>query len=221
MADEQTPIIGYALVVLGLIAMAAGLGNGHSRPWLFATAVAMAVMGHLDDRRQLPAWAKFLVQLGCVLVLLKLDGPLREAIVGPYGNWGIFWAIFFVLGLTNAVNFVDGIDGLAGVCLFVGTLGYLLFTQQWWASSPHLGFASIAMGSIVPFLYFNVIRRKGFLGNVGSYFFSYVLAILHLSLSIPAEYSIGRVSVSALCFIVPIADSLLVITMRLLSNSTP
>jgi UDP-GlcNAc:undecaprenyl-phosphate/decaprenyl-phosphate GlcNAc-1-phosphate transferase len=220
-AEDEIPIIGHALVLVSLAVMFWCFGWGADRPWFVATAALMAVMGYLDDRRGLSAVDKMLLQMLCVLAMVHWDPLLRESMVSRYGSWGTFWAVFFILGLTNAVNFVDGIDGLAGVVLFIGGAGFLLIAPSTTSDMASMRVAAVVMGSIVPFLHFNVMKRKGFLGNVGSYFFSYVLGIMHLSLPIPAELPIARVSLSALCFLVPIADSLLVITTRLMSLRSP
>ncbi len=220
-AEDQIPIIGHAIVLLTLVAMVWYFGIQGNRYWFLGTAAVMALMGYLDDRSGLSPVDKMLLQMACVLVVVHWDPWLRESMVSRYGSWGTFWSIFFVLGLTNAVNFVDGIDGLAGVVLLVGGAGFLLMAPESHGDIASLRVTSLIMGSIIPFLFFNVLKRKGFLGNVGSYFFSYVLAIMHLSLPIPAEYPIARVSLSGLCFLVPIADSLLVITTRLLSLRSP
>ncbi len=220
-AEDHIPIIGHAIVLLTLAGMAYFYGVQGQRYWFIGTAAVMALMGYLDDRRGLSAVDKMLLQMICVLAMVHWDPMLRESMVTRYGSWGTFWAIFFVLGLTNAVNFVDGIDGLAGVVLFVGGAGFLLIAPHSHGDTASNHTAALIMGSIIPFLFFNVLRRKGFLGNVGSYFFSYVLGILHLSLPIPAELPISRVALSGLCFLVPIADSMLVITTRLMSLRSP
>jgi UDP-GlcNAc:undecaprenyl-phosphate/decaprenyl-phosphate GlcNAc-1-phosphate transferase len=220
-AEESIPIIGNALVLFSLICMAWVYGFNGERTWFLGTAAVMALMGYLDDRHGLSAVDKMLLQMVCVLALVHWDPLVRDSMVARYGSWGTFWAVFFILGLTNAVNFVDGIDGLAGVCLFVGGAGYLLLAPATNTDLASMRLASLMMGCLAPFLFFNVLRRKGFLGNVGSYFFSYVFGILHLSLPIAAELPIARVSLSGLCFLVPIADSLLVITTRLLSLRSP
>ncbi len=220
-AEDHIPIIGHALVGLTLIAMAWFFGVQTQRYWFLGTAALMAVMGYLDDRNGLSPVDKMLLQMICVLAMVHWDPLLRESMVTRYGSWGTFWSVFFVLGLTNAVNFVDGIDGLAGVVLFFGGAGFLFMAPDNHSDSASLNVVCLIMGSIIPFLFFNVLKRKGFLGNVGSYFFSYVLGIMHLSLFIPAEMPIARVSLSGLCFLVPIADSLLVITTRLMSLRSP
>ena len=69
----------------------------------------------------------------------------------------------------------------------------------------------------MPFLIFNVFYRKGFLGNVGSYFFSYVLAVIHLSLPINAAGPVSRLSLSGLCFLIPVADAIMVLLARALT----
>jgi hypothetical protein len=73
----------------------------------------------------------------------------------------------------------------------------------------------------LPFLYLNVQKRRGFLGNVGSYFFSFIVAIAHLSIPLETGGTLSRLALSALCFLVPFADGVTVITVRSLSGRSP
>lgn len=221
LTENQVPIVGAGLVVLTfsfLCLMSALYGMS---PWVLVTGAIMAIMGLLDDRSHLSAADKIFFQAICAAVAVFLDPNIGSAIGDKYGIWGSFLAIIFIVGLTNAVNFIDGIDGLAGIVLFFGALGFIAVS---WSSPDRAAYAisaGLIMGSMVTFLYLNVYRRQGFLGNVGSYFFSYLLAVFHLSVTIDAAGPLTRLAFPGLCFIVPLSDAVMVTLARLMTRRSP
>lgn len=220
-ADHQTPIVGHSLIFISLIYFAVAWRYLHVSPWFVTMALIMAIMGYFDDKRPVPALDKLGFQIICVVSVVLFDPNIHEAMSVKYGSFGTFLAIFFILGLINAINFVDGIDGLAGVVLLTGSVGYTLFAHDRIESYPYLLYSLLLSGMLIPFLYLNVVKRKGFLGNIGSYFFAYVLGVMHLSLPIDTDNAVTRISLSGLCFIVPIADAMTVIVTRILTRRSP
>lgn len=221
LTDYGVPIVGHSLVLVSLCYFGVLTYLGLVSQWFFATSCMIAVMGHLDDRNSRPATDKMIVQLGCVICVVLFDPTIKHALTEMYGPWGTFWGIFFILGLMNAINFIDGIDGLAGMVIGAGAVGFLLFTIGL-PQFRHLAiYAAVLVGMIGPFLFTNVIRRKGFLGNTGSYFLSYILALLHLSLPLEASGAIARLALPGLCFLVPIADAATVLVARLGTGRSP
>lgn len=219
--EDQIPIIGHSLVAFTLLLLLGLSAYSVVSPWFVLTAAAIAVMGFMDDKRPIEPVDKLLCQLGCAFLVVYLDPLLGEAIQDKYGNWGAIWAVFFIMGLVNSVNFIDGIDGLAGVVIGLGAMGFIGLAQAGQFSTPYGIVAALIAGMVVPFLYLNVIKRFGFLGNIGSYFFSYVLAVMHLSLPFDSPGPFSRLALSGLCFLIPIADSVTVIYTRLVSVRSP
>lgn len=221
MSEEQVPLVGASLVVLSVATMLLLNHLYDLSPWFIVTATFIAAMGYIDDRKPIPAMEKMFFQILCVSAMVLLDPQMHRAMIEPYGVWGALGAIFFIVGMVNAVNFIDGIDGLAGVILILGTIGFLFFQQVTEGFYPQAILAAVILGALFPFLFVNVKLRRGFLGNIGSYFFSYCLVVMHLSLPLKCEDIVSRLSLSGLCFLVPIADSLMVISMRLFSFRSP
>lgn len=221
LSEDHVPIVGLSLVTgcfiyLGLLAL-----HGKVSGFVLASSALIALMGYLDDRYSRPALDKILVQIFCVVCVVLFDPTLQKTISQIYGPWGTFGAIFFILGLMNSINFIDGIDGLAGSVLFFGALGLYLFSGNPQGFNTIGVFGGLLMGMLVPFLYFNVAQRKGFLGNIGSYTLSYLLALQHLSVPIEGGNIITRLAIPGLCFLVPIADAAMVLTYRLFTRRSP
>lgn len=222
LTEHQIPIIGHSLVLISLAFFAvAKLLNFPVSSWFLAVAVGIAIMGMLDDRRSLPALDKMAFQIFFVVCLVFLDPELRNGITKQYGPTASALSVFFILGLMNAVNFIDGIDGLAGLVLLLGSAGFFAVSHSHSSLSVFVAYSSVLIGSLIPFLYLNVIKRKGFLGNVGSYFFSFVLAYMHLSAPIEAHDSLSRFSISGLFFLIPISDAAMVLLSRVITRRSP
>lgn len=219
--EDQIPIVGHSLVLLSVVGLFVFTQLNYVSNWVLVTSVIMAVMGYIDDRRPLSALDKLFFQVVCATAVVFLDPQIQNAITDKYGSLGTGLAILFIVALVNAVNFIDGIDGLAGLVIFMGALGFIGFSHSSPKNFPFYLYSSLLMGMLIPFLYFNVAKRKGFMGNVGSYFFSYLLAVMHLSIPLQAGHAIPRVSLSALCFLIPMADSIMVVMTRLLTLRSP
>lgn len=221
LSEVQVPIIGHSLVLISLAYLGGLAYLGKVSGFFVASTAIIATMGYLDDVFSRPALDKIWVQLFCVICIVLFDPALQQAITKPFGPWGTFWGIFFILGLMNAINFIDGIDGLAGTVLFFGSLGLYLFSFDNPTLRPISLYGALLAGMILPFLYLNIIPRKGFLGNVGSYTLSYILAVGHLSLPMDSSNIISRLALPGLCFLVPIADASMVLIYRLGARRSP
>jgi len=220
-AEDQIPLIGHSMVAFSIVAMLVLNHFLQLSPWFITTAVFIGAMGHLDDRKPLGALDKMGFQFFCACAVVFLDPQIRASIGAVYGVSGSLWAAFFIVSLMNAVNFIDGIDGLAGIVLMMGSAGFLFFCAGVPNLYPQMILGCLFVGMLIPFFYFNVKLRKGFIGNVGSYFFSYCLALMHISVPIPSPGPISRLALIGLCFLIPIADSLMVIASRLATLRSP
>lgn len=219
--EHQIPIIGHSIVLASIIFFSIAKLFFPISGWFLSTAIVIAIMGMLDDRRSLPALDKMFVQIVFVVCMVLFDPGLRGGISEQYGPGGTFLSIFFILGLMNAVNFIDGIDGLAGLVILLGSVGFFAVSRGQSQLEGFLLYSPILVGLLIPFLFLNVFQRKGFLGNVGSYFFSFVLAYMHLSVPIESHDSLSRLSISGLFFLVPISDAAMVLLSRILTRRSP
>jgi UDP-GlcNAc:undecaprenyl-phosphate GlcNAc-1-phosphate transferase len=189
---RSTPLLGgVAIVVSFLSALAANMILDAREIALMACGTAMALVGLIDDWRNIPARWKLAFQVAAVLILIHsgiiLDLFPKDAAWGYALN--AFLTILWIVGLTNAMNFIDGLDGLAtGVAAIISLFMGLIAFQT---DQPFMGWIAIGMlGSCLGFLPFNFRpgRKKQaliFLGDAGSTFFGFVLA----ALAIKAEWA--------------------------------
>ena len=162
------------------------LANGYF-VGLIAASGAIALVAFLDDLRD---W-RFIVKLGAQVAAAAAAlstglyvSVYRLPYIGPVdiGWLGLLPSLFWILFATNAMNFMDGLNGLAaGValisCVFLAWIGAV---QGGW----FLYFAALLLASgLVGFLPFNFPRARIFMGDVGSQFCGFVLAVLGISAS--------------------------------------
>ena len=221
LSDDHVPIIGPSLMAVALTAIGILMAFFPVRPWVLTTSAIIGVMGFLDDRRPLPALDKLFFQAVCATAVVCLDPHIATNLTSHFGMPGLFVGGLFILALVNAVNFIDGIDGLAGVVLLSAFAVLPLVQANHSVIAPYAILGCVIAGALVPFLYLNVLKRRGFLGNVGSYFFSFLVAVCHLAIPYDAVDVLARFSISSLCFLVPLADAATVITLRLWSQRSP
>ena len=163
-------------VTVGAVVMAI-FSNEWRLVWLMGAAVLIAAVSFWDDLHSLPPAARFgchAFAAGVVLMLIPLNGPvvaldvLHEIPLPPVLAAG---AVFlWITGYTNAFNFMDGINGIAGAQAALAGLGMALLSGMAtgeWSSAPLL-FALVLGGAGVGFLPHNFPKARMFMGDVGS-----------------------------------------------------
>lgn len=176
------------------------------------------LLGALDDRFDLSAKLKFLVQIAtaCVVVF-GFDIKLEFANI-PFHSYSsveswiaIPFTILWIVGVTNAINLIDGLDGLAaGVsAIAIGTIAVMAFLM---GNNVVALLCLLLLGSIIGFLYFNFHPAKIFMGDSGALFLGFSLALLSL---------LGFKQIAIVSFLtpliligVPLSDTLFAIVRR-------
>jgi len=128
--------------------------------------------------------------------------------------------MFWLVGITNAINLLDNMDGLAGGVALIASafLGYLSFRS----GDLDLLYMTIALcGSILGFLVFNFPPAKIFMGNSGSLFLGFTLAELAVAKRTTASNVLAVFGSPLLIFMLPILDTTLVTITRLLRGQSP
>ncbi len=177
-----TPRIGGVALYAGFVGSL--LLNSIVPDWMIAILVAgslLLVIGVLDDIRELPASGKLIGQLLAAAIVIASGKVLTLFPPGPLGEAAnMLLTLFWIVGITNAFNFFDGMDGLATglAVLLAGFLGVVAFETN----QAELGWLAIAMiGAGLGFLPYNFRGRKPaviFLGDGGSTFIGFTLACL-------------------------------------------
>ncbi len=145
-------------------------------------AILVAAFGWRDDLRPLPVSARLLAQSAAALALLALVPwpaaafPFAAAPAGrvAFGSLAVVW----IVGLTNAYNFMDGIDGIAGSQAVVAGLGWVALT--WSSGRVETWLGLLLAAASLGFLVYNWPPAKIFMGDAGSAFLGFSFAGLAL-----------------------------------------
>jgi len=175
---------GLAIFIAFLIGYALLLPASRYNDAILIGAVVIVLTGLIDDRFQLSARVKLMGQMIATVVVLN-SGMRIEMINLPFdqqlylGSWGIPVTVLWLIGITNAINLIDGLDGLAaGVSsIALGTIALLAIIQ----GNVYLTMmALLLLASTLGFLVHNFYPAKIFMGDTGALFLGYMLAVFSL-----------------------------------------
>lgn len=216
------PIAGAALVLTlwpgGLPAAAAlaqGMGQRAAQiAAIAAGAVAITLLGMLDDRHTMSAKRKFAGQLAVAALLAAAD--VRVTIFLPSVALSYAITILWVLTVINAFNFMDNMNGL---CAGLGAIGAFLFGVLAAANGQYLvaPLAFLMCGALLGFLPHNFPEARAFLGDSGSHLVGYMLAVMAIlpHFHRPNETPQLAVLSPLLVLAVPLLDMAWVVLLRL------
>jgi len=192
-----------------------------------AIALLLQVLILIDDAYGMSAWKRLFIQSAATLALIFLGKVYIENLNVSFlginlelGLWGVPFTVFAVVGMINAFNMIDGINGLcAGFALIA--LGSLQIASGFNVASYSL---VIAVGSIIGFLFYNLgflgTKRRVFLGDNGSTFLGFFVAWTCINYSQSSDELIKPVTCLWLVAI-PLLDCLGVIAGRIIKGILP
>jgi len=213
---------GIAIIISAILAMLLVVYlayEGLPRPVvgvLLASGV-VALVGLADDRLGLPAWAKLAGQF-CGFIILAYFGIRVQLPIPEPMNYLI--TFLWLAGISNAFNFMDNMDGLsAGVSAVAASFILLLGTlnDQFLVSA----LAAAVLGACLGFLRYNFKPAKIYMGDVGSLFLGFLLAVLAMQLRFPENSNFVTWMVPVLVLGLPIFDVSLVVFSRLRRGISP
>jgi UDP-GlcNAc:undecaprenyl-phosphate/decaprenyl-phosphate GlcNAc-1-phosphate transferase len=196
----------------------------------FFSIAALFGLGIMDDLKDLSARYKFIVQIG-LAILIALSGIRITSFDGLFGinelpvSAQYTFTILAIVGITNAFNLIDGIDGLAGGLSFMSlvTLG-LFLSISGDANTALIAFA--LAGAVMAFLYFNFNPAKIFMGDTGSLILGFVIAVLCIRLMQVNVVAPNAILTHAPVFVlgivmIPVFDTLRVFSLRIWKGQSP
>ncbi len=223
---HKTPIPRMGGVAIYLAFTITTLAFGDFSPSLVAMwfgGTILVVLGMFDDMFNLNAWFKLGIQILAALVAV-LQGVVIDFInIGgtlyPLGALAVPITVIWIVGLTNAINFIDGLDGLAcGVSTICATSLTVVALLMSTGSSPLL--TAILAGSCLGFLPFNSHPAKIFMGDAGALFLGYTLSILSI-IGIFKTHAVLAYLIPMSVFGLPLFDTAFAVVRRLLHGQSP
>ena len=178
----------------------------------------IVAIGIIDDYCDLPAKVKLLGQIFAAAVLVISFDVRIDVITDPFGDYiyleflAIPATIFWVVGLTNTVNLIDGLDGLAaGVSSIAAVTIFLVAMEE---GIPFVAMVTAALaGAAVGFLYYNFNPARIFMGDTGSMFLGFMLAGISVVGAVKSAATIALI-VPILALGLPILDTTFAIVRR-------
>ena len=231
MHKKPTPRIGGLAIIFGFTV--ATLCFAQPSRQLYGTlagAAIIAVMGVIDDCKNLPAKLKFVIQIIAALVVvfagdIKIDVFTNPNFLSDNPYWvlpewlSVTLTVIWIVFITNAVNFIDGLDGLAAGVSAIMSIS-LVFISIRVGEYPIAILGIALMGSCFGFLPFNFNPAKIFIGDTGSTFLGFMLATLSIQ-GVFKSYAVISFAVPLLILGLPLFDALFAMIRRILRGQSP
>lgn len=229
MHDHPIPRMGGLAIFLGfLLSVLLFLDLNAQMRGMLLGAVIIVVLGIFDDIYSLRAMFKFVVQIIAALVAV-LSGNVIETLsnpnvfsADPYWNLGILAVpatVIWIVAITNAVNLIDGLDGLACGVSTISSMTMLVIALTVAEAQVAILMAALA-GACIGFLPYNLNPAKIFMGDTGSTFLGFVLATVSIQ-GLFKSYAIISFAVPFLVLGLPIFDTCFAILRRLARGQSP
>src|ERR1700678_3629711 len=219
------PRVGGVAMTLGIFVAALLTVDlqGQDR-WFLAAAGVLAIFGVMDDRFDLDYRVKLIGQLLAVgIVVIAGDVQIRAItlddrfLLSPWISEPL--TVVFLVGITNAINLADGLDGLAGGTTFL-CLGALAMLAHSGGQSVPAALALTFAGAVLGFLRFNTYPASVFMGDAGSQLLGFAVGVLSLRATQSGDSAVSAAT-PILLLALPILDTLSVMVQRISERRSP
>ena len=231
--SSPIPTMGGIAIVAGMMIslfMWFPFSNNMAQLSFFFSVAVLFALGIMDDMRDLSAKYKFIVQTG-LAALIALSGIRITSFEGLFGIYELplsaqyTFTFLAIVGITNAFNLIDGIDGLAGGLGFMSLVILGLFLTMNGDANTALPAFALA-GGILAFLYFNFNPARIFMGDTGSLVLGFVVSVLCIRLMQVNAVAANPVLPNASTFVlgvvlIPVFDTVRVFATRIWKGKSP
>jgi UDP-GlcNAc:undecaprenyl-phosphate GlcNAc-1-phosphate transferase len=213
------PLLGGAAIYLSFVLVLIFFGDRfyiNQVVGIFVGATFMSLMGVVDDRWGLGSYIKLLGQLLAAGILI-----LSGVQVQLFGGWlDIAITMTWIVGITNAMNLLDNMDGLSGGIAMIAAVFFTLLAAM---SGQYLvgALAAALAGACAGFLIYNWNPAHIFMGDTGSLFLGFLLAAVGMKMRFPSNSVTVTWMIPLLVLAIPIFDTTLVFVSRLRRGKNP
>lgn len=184
----------------------------------------IVVLGTLDDIFRLRASLKFLVQIGVAFIAVWQGITIEQiTLLGKtinFGGFSILITVFWIVGLTNAINLIDGLDGLSCGVSTISAFSLLLVAILMGQNPESILVTGILAGACLGFLPFNTNPAKIFMGDTGALFLGYTLSVISVG-GVLKFHTVVSVIIPLLIFALPLFDTTFAILRRVVHGKSP
>ena len=191
-------------------------------------AIVIVAVGALDDVISLKPWTKFLAQIAAAIIAVA-HGVVIRVMMNPnvfsksesvlLGWLAIPITILWIVGITNSVNLIDGLDGLAVGVSTISCITILVVALR--VAEPNVAILVAALaGACIGFMPYNLNPAKIFMGDTGSLLLGYVLSTVSV-LGLFKFYTVVTFVVPVLALAVPLSDTVFAFVRRIAHGQSP
>ncbi|MFD2513215.1 MraY family glycosyltransferase [Pontibacter locisalis] len=227
--EGLTPRLGGGAMFAGFMSaltIFTDLNNGVQQ--LLAACVLLFFIGLKDDLINISALKKFSMQLLATGVVMFMADIRITSFQGIFGigelEVGMSYVFTFlvIIGITNSINLIDGLDGLAGSLVLVAacTFGIYFYLYGGAAYGNYAAVAFCLVGGVAGFLRYNFHRATIFMGDTGSLLCGFILSVLAIQF-IEMRSVAAAPSVAIGILFVPLFDTIRVLLIRILKGKSP
>lgn len=213
-----TPRLGGLAIALGvMVGMIYLKPQDPALPSVILGGVTILIIGMLDDRYQLRPIVKLFGQFLATTFVIS-GGLIVEQVTLPFlglvqlGSFSVFLTMLWIVGVTNAINLIDGLDGLASGVVTISLISILIMaiTDN---NTLVIILSAILIGSNIGFLFHNFHPAKIYMGDTGSMFLGYSIAVISI-MGLFKNVAIFSFILPIIVLAVPIFDTLFAIVRR-------
>jgi len=221
---KVTPRFGGISIFLGSMVALLYLHpvNEHMTAIIYG-AIVIIITGTLDDRYNIRPSIKLTGQFIAASFLVS-SGLIIEKVTLPFigmvelGFISVLVTVFWIVGITNAINLIDGLDGLATGVSTIGLISILIMAIID-SQLIVVYFSVVLIGANLGFLYHNYYPAKIYMGDTGSNYLGYMIAVISM-LGLFKNVAILSFLIPIIILAVPIIDTLFAIARRLKNNES-
>lgn len=222
---EPMPRIGGIAIVLGFVcavfALSPFVADFHTKSFFgfLIGGLIIVLLGIFDDIYELKPKVKFVVQILVALIVVK-SGIKIDVIMWPmwqyFKPFSSIITMVWIIGLINAVNLIDGVDGLAAGVTSIAAI-CLMFLCILSGSEVAVVLTATLAGSCLGFLPRNFSPAEIYMGDTGSTFLGYVLAVTSC-IGVYKSYALLSIVIAVLAMALPILDTLFAFVRRWINH---
>jgi UDP-GlcNAc:undecaprenyl-phosphate GlcNAc-1-phosphate transferase len=227
--EQPVAYLGGIAILVGFVTSIVGsaiIGRATLSEWvlligIIGPGILMALMGLVDDLKNLSINSRLVLQsVAAVLTCLATYLFTNTKLSIFAGATGFIVIVFWVIGITNAMNFLDNMNGLAtSSSLLSGlTLGILAILSQQYLVA---GFCIAISAACTGFLFFNYPKASIYLGDTGAVFLGFLLAAMAVRLNLNVQEYWQSLIIKFMVFILPIIDTSSVLFLRIKNGISP
>lgn len=232
------PVLGGVAVFFGMVTAFATAGLLLDISNMFAMICVMTIMlyvGTMDDILSLSPKVRFLAEILVVLLLIYCN---KYSINNFHGLWGIYeisdWiavplTVFACVGIINAINMIDGVNGLSsGYCIVTSLIFGSAFIFAGDVNRATL--AILSVGALIPFFFHNVFAKKSkmFIGDGGTMLMGSIMSVFVINtlksdsaLAAATPDNFGLIPFALAVLVIPVFDTLRVMSARIVRGKSP